>query len=148
MILIDQIKRLSEEALTGLNAYVADIKIKPSNVIYVFLDSDDSVKIEDCIIVSKYIESNLDRESEDFELNVSSYGAEQPLRFSRQYIKNIGRNIKVETNNDEIFNAVLTNATEDYIILSVSAKKKKEAAKEVKIEYSDIKEAKIVISFK
>ncbi len=150
MINKEQIEKLVEAAIKELNAavYVADVLVKSDNRIYVFLDSDEHVHIEDCITVSKYVESKLDRETEDFELNVSSYGATQPLKFSRQYIKNIGRMLEVVKSDDTEITGEIIAAAPSEVTLKVAAKKKKEEPIQMVIPYNEIKEAKIKISFK
>ena len=150
MINKDKIVQLSNKAIQEmeLSVYIADVIVKSDSRIYVFIDSDEHVIIEDCIRISKYVEGNLDRESEDFELNVSSYGANQPLKFPRQYVKNMGRLIEVEKNDESIVEGTLTLADDQSITVVVPAKKKKDTPLEVSILYSEIKEAKIKISFK
>lgn len=150
MINKEKIVQLSNKAIQEmeLSVYIADVLVKSDSRIYVFIDSDERVIIEDCIRISKYVEGNLDREAEDFELNVSSYGANQPLKFPRQYVKNMGRLIEVEKNDASIVEGTLTLADDQSITVVVPAKKKKDTPLEVSILYSEIKEAKIKISFK
>lgn len=150
MINKEKIVQLSNKAIQEmeLSVYIADVLVKSDSRIYVFIDSDERVIIEDCIRISKYVEGNLDREAEDFELNVSSYGANQPLKFPRQYVKNMGRLIEVEKNDESIVEGTLTLADDQSITVVVPAKKKKDTPLEVSILYSEIKEAKIKISFK
>lgn len=150
MINKERIEKLVENAIKELatEVYVADILVKSDNRIYVFLDSDTYVHIEDCIIISKHVESQIDRESEDFELNVSSYGATQPLKFPRQYIKNIGRNLEVLKQDDTELMGEITAANENRVVILVTPKKKKEAPISMELSYNEIKEAKIMISFK
>lgn len=150
MINKERIEKLVEAAIKELSTdvYVADIIVKSDNRIYVFLDSDTYVHIEDCIVISKHVENQIDRESEDFELNVSSYGATQPLKFSRQYIKNIGRNLEVLKQDDTEVIGEITAANDNGIVLLVTPKKKKETPISMELTYNEIKEAKIMISFK
>ncbi len=150
MINRDVIEKLANRAIKemDLKVYIADILVKSDTRIYIFLDSDDHVIIEDCIRVSKFVEGELDREKEDFELNVSSYGANQPLKFPRQYVKNIGRTLELVNLEDEEFEGELVAATETEITLMTTPKKKKDLPQEVIVTYNEIKEAKIKISFK
>jgi ribosome maturation factor RimP len=148
MISKEQITQLATQAIGELDVYIADVLVKSENRIYVFLESDNRVMVEDCIIVSKFIESNLDREAEDFELNVSSYGVEQPLKFARQYIKNVGRTLSVKLNDDSELLGTIASATNEEVVVVVPAKKKKEEPQTHHINYNKINEARIVISFK
>ncbi len=150
MINKDKIIQLSNKAIEEmeLSVYIADVLVKSDSRIYVFIDSDERVIIEDCIRISKYVEGNLDREAEDFELNVSSYGANQPLKFPRQYVKNIGRTIEIEKIDEVLIEGTLTMADQESITVVVPPKKKKDTPLEVVIQYNEIREAKIKISFK
>merc|ERR1711904_11505 len=79
--------------------YILDMTISPSNVIRVELDRmEGDVAVEDCMSVSRNIEHNLDRGQNDFELHVSSAGLDKPLRHDNQYLKNIGKRVKVKLN--------------------------------------------------
>ena len=150
MINKEQVEKLAEEAIKELEApvYVADVLVKSGNVIYVFVDSDEQVHIEDCIVISKYVESKLDREVEDYELNVSSYGATQPLKFPRQYVKNIGRTLEVVKADDAELTGEIVAANDHEVVLKVAGKKKKDEPVQLGIPYNEIKEAKVKVSFK
>jgi ribosome maturation factor RimP len=93
---ISWIKELVDRHLSGTDRFLVDVLIKPGNRIYVFIDGDHGVTIDDCVKISRMLEAELDREREDFELNVSSSGADQPLRMPRQYPKNIGRSLHIK----------------------------------------------------
>lgn len=93
MITKEQIISLAEEALEGNDRYVVNVLINNANVIELYLDSDSSVTIDDCVAVSRFIEEHLDRDAEDFELSVSSAGIDEPLLMTRQYKKYIGKEL-------------------------------------------------------
>jgi len=93
MITKEQIISLAEEALEGSDRYVVNVLINNANVIELYLDSDSSVTIDDCVAVSRFIEEHLDRDAEDFELSVSSAGIDEPLLMMRQYKKYIGKEL-------------------------------------------------------
>ena len=76
--------------------------IANDNTIRVVLDGDEGVNLQDCMNISRAIEHNLDREEEDFSLEVTSAGAASPLELPRQYKKNIGRKLKVRTGEEEL----------------------------------------------
>jgi ribosome maturation factor RimP len=145
-----QIEGLAERHLEGTDKYIMDVQVKAGNVITVAIDSDTSVLIEDCVRLSKAIESSLDREDDDFELRVTSYGADQPLRLKRQYVKNIGRQLTVTKNDEQKLTGVLVDVGEDKITLQpvVSKKKKAEEPGLLSIRMDDIMQAKVVLSFK
>ena len=85
--MIDKFKVLDivKDVLEGSDKYLVNMKITPDNRIFVDIDGDNGINIEDCIEVSRAIENSLNRDEEDFELNVSSAGADSPLKMPRQY---------------------------------------------------------------
>lgn len=97
MIGKEQIEAFAAEAVEGTDRFLVEVKIKAGNVIEVLLDADTAVAIDDCIAVSRFIESRLDRDTEDFELNVLSYGLSSPLVMERQLTKYVGKEVEVKT---------------------------------------------------
>jgi ribosome maturation factor RimP len=97
MITKDQIAALTNEALADSDRFLVDVKVKPSNVIEVYIDSDTAVNIDHCVEVSRFIESKLDRDVEDFELSVMSYGLTGALKLDRQLQKYVGKDVEVKT---------------------------------------------------
>ena len=118
------------------------------------IDGDNGVLVEDCMFVSRAIEHNLDREEQDFSLEVTSAGATSPLEMPRQFKKNIGRKLGVVTTTGEKYEADLLTASDDKIVITWKAREPKPVGKgkitvtkEVEIGYQDIKEAKVKIKF-
>lgn len=155
MITIDIIKKLVDEKLAEGNNFVVDITVKPGNKIIVLLDNDNGVSIADCVAMSRHIEFNLDREKDDFELNVMSPGLTEPFKILRQYQKNIGKQVDVVTkeNNKKITGKLIT-ATEAGILIEskskdkVAGKKnKQEVINNISLTFNQIKETKVVILF-
>ena len=152
------VEELVNERIAELNngIFIVDISISKSNSISVEIDKHvGGVSVNDCISVSRNVEHNLDREEQDFELHVSSAGIDRPLRVLPQYIKNIGREVEVITNEGEKLEGILNAATEKEITIEHSktiipeGKKKKEIiVEQLVLPLNKIKETKIVISFK
>jgi ribosome maturation factor RimP len=140
----------------GNGLFVVELTISAANVIHVELDKHEgNVAIIDCMSVSRNVEHNLDREREDFELHVSSAGLDKPFRVHAQYVKNIGRNVKVVLQNGTKMEGLLKEVTDKAITIETSRmekpenKKKKELIVEQhEFPFEHIKETKIVISFK
>jgi ribosome maturation factor RimP len=154
MITIDSIKKLTDSKIAEGANFIVDIAIKPGNKITVLLDNDNGVSIKDCVEMSRHIESNLDREKDDFELNVMSPGLTEPFKILRQYQKNIGKQIDVITKEGKKLNGKLLFATEEGIELESKVKEKVDGKKgkqliinNIKLTFNQIKETKIVISF-
>lgn len=144
-----------EDELAESPLFVVGLEVSSGNDIQVLLDGDQGVSIQDCMKVSRFLEGSFDREIEDFSLNVSSPGLDQPLRVKRQYKKNIGRSLFVKTMSGEKIEGELKAADEENISVftrekrRIEGRKAKEWVEETHtIAYDDISEAKVVISFK
>lgn len=146
MISEQLIKDLTNQHLEGTDRFAVSIAVRPDNRIRIFIDSDSRVLIEHCIELSKFIESQLDRDVEDFELNVSSSGLDQPYRLSRQYIKNIGREVSVLQKDNSKTEGTLVAADEVGFTVKQVTKVKKVITENIHtFLYSDIKETKEII---
>lgn len=133
--------------------FLIDFSISTDNRIKVVIDGDAGVTVQDCIKISRAIEHNLDRDEVDFALEVASAGATAPLVLPRQYKKNLGRKMEVKTPDDTI-EGNLTEVTEEGIILEWKAREPKPIGKgkvtvrkKQEIDFSDIKEAKVILKF-
>lgn len=158
MISKERVTALIDERIEDLkkDLYVVELTISANSVIRVELDKVDGyVAVEDCMSISRNIEHNLDREAEDFELHVSSAGLDKPFRHPNQYRKNIGRRVKVKLNDASKIEGELVSYNEEGIELmdrvkkKIEGRKKKEWVEDIyKFKLEEIKETKIVISFK
>jgi len=146
--MVEKIKilELVNGALEGTDKFLVNLKITPDNRIFVDIDGDNGVSIDDCIALSRAVESHLDRDEEDFELNVGSAGADMPLKLPRQYHRHIGRDLDVTTFDGEHLTAELVAADDDGITLRTHATKKT-PSEEQRLAFRDIKSAKVVIKF-
>ena len=146
--MIEKIKilELVNSALEGTDKFLVNMKITPDNRIFVDIDGDNGVTIDDCIALSRAVESQLDREEEDFELNVGSAGADMPLKLNRQYRRHVGRELEVVMVDGERLEGTLQEAGEEEIVL-VEPGNKKQAPQEHRLAYRDIKSARVAIKF-
>ena len=150
----DKILKLTNKSLKeNPSLFLIDLVISGNNVIKIYIDGDSGVKLNDCIQISRFLEKNLDREENDFSLEVSSAGASTALTISRQFVKNIGRVLQVKTN-DNHYEAKLVEATSDEIKLKWKQREPKKIGKgkvtvekEINLLYKDINEAKVKIKF-
>lgn len=153
-----QVEELIKERIAehDPDLFVVSLNISPSNVISVELDKNQGyVSIKDCIQVSRNIEHNLDRETEDFELNVSSAGLDKGLRVLPQYLKHLNRMVDLLLKDGTTLSGTLLAADEEKISIRheytdrVEGKKKKEViVEDLTFSMNDIKETKLVITFK
>ena len=150
----DKVNSLVAEALLEKpSIFLIDLKITDSFKIIVNLDGDNGVALQDCIDISRAIENNLDREEQDFSLEVASVGVGSPLKMVRQYKKNIGRTLIVKLATETI-EAELVEANDNFIILSWKSREAKKLGKgketvqkKQEIPYSEIKEAIVTVTF-
>lgn len=161
MILESTVRKLVEDRIEGTKLFIVDISVSTSNKINVLIDGMDGVGINDCIDVSRGVEHNLDREAEDFELEVSSAGLDTPFKVLKQYSKNIGRDVKVYTFDGRKHEGTLAEADEEKVVITydekvrVDGKKKKELVTREEAYFFEhekdelkIKQTKVIISFK
>lgn len=149
------VKKLVEEWLEGKDYFLVDIAVTPDDRIVVEVDHAEGVWIEDCVDLSRFIESRLSREEEDYELEVGSAGIGQPFKVLQQYLNHVGCEVDVLTNDGKKLHGVLTAADAEHFEVTVKVKKKLEGEKRPKwVEevfsflYSEVKYTKYSISFK
>ena len=152
-------KEKVEELLNGFlqtreHLFLIDLKISAANDITVILDGDKGVSIQDCLDASRAVENNLDREEQDFSLQVMSAGLTEPLTQLRQYQKNIGREVEITFNEGEKLKGELLRTDATSVTLLLKYRKPKDIGKgkidveeERTIPLSEIKKALIVIKF-
>lgn len=146
--MIDKFKVLDiiKDTLEGTDKYLVNMKITPDSRIFVDIDGDNGINIDDCIELSRAIENKLNREEEDFELNVSSAGADSPLKMPRQYRRHEGRMLSVEPFEGQAVSGTLIECDEEHFTIKTKGTKK--AAPEVlTFAYSDVKTAKVELQF-
>ena len=129
MITKEQVHNLIEDRLEESNCFVVDLEIKEGNAISLEIDSMDGITVQDCMSFSRAVEHNLDREVEDFALQVSSPGLDKPFRVREQYYKNIGRKVKVVPVEGTVVKGELKEVNEDEIIVEYSYKERIEGRK-------------------
>lgn len=160
MELTERINQLLEEKFSTdeafLDCFVVEIELKPSNKLYIFLDSDSGMTFEKCQKLSRYLEGFIDAGGwlgEKYVLEVSSPGISRPLKFQRQYVKNIGRKMEVVLSSDKSkVSGTLQGVKDDQIILvneviERDGKKKVKKQVETSIAFDNIEKAIVKIEF-
>lgn len=149
------VTRIVEEWLEGKDYFLVDVTVTPDDKIVVEIDHAEGVWIDDCVDLSRYIESKLNREVEDYELEVGSAGIGQPFKVLQQYIIHIGKEVEVQNKDGKKWTGVLVDANESNFTITVQTKVKPEGAKRPKLveqnvtfTYDEIKYTKYLISFK
>lgn len=150
----ERIEGLVKDALAkNPSLFLIDLTISADNRIRVIMDGDEGVTVEDCVEVSRAVESNLD-ESDDFAIDVLSAGLSESLVLPRQYKKNIGRQLNILKKDGIRVKGEVVNATDEDCTITWTVREPKPVGKgkitvtkEAKVPYDDIKEAKVVITF-
>ncbi|MCD7976722.1 MAG: ribosome assembly cofactor RimP [Tannerellaceae bacterium] len=147
--------QLAEEKLSSGDNYLVDVVIKPGNLIVVEIDNDEAVSIDDCVELSRYLEEHLDREAEDFELEVGSAGITFPFKVLRQYLKYVGKEVEILLKSGVKLTGILKSADENGLVVTVEKKVKPEGAKrkvtmeeDLSYTFDEIKYTKYLIRFK
>ena len=155
MIEKDVISQLVEEKLASSGNYLVDVVIKPGNLIIIEIDNDEGVCIDDCAELSRYVEGHLDRDVEDFELEVGSAGITSPFKVLRQYVKNMGNEVEMLLKSGTKLTGVLKSADENGVVVTVEKQVKPEGAKrkvtvreDQSYTFDEIKYTKSLIRFK
>lgn len=156
-IMIDKelVKQLVEEKLASSGNYLVEVVVTPDNSITVEIDNDEGVNIDDCVALSRYLEECLDRDAEDYELEVGSTGLTSPFKTLRQYRKNIGNEVEMLLKSGVRLTGVLISAGETGAVIRVEKQVKPEGSKrkatvqeEQSYSFEEIKYTKYLLRFK
>lgn len=150
-LIIDFVKQYLEDS----SNYLTDISVSADNTIIVEIDNDQGVDIDDCVTLSRYLESKLDRDAEDFELTVTSAGLSSPFKVLRQYRKYEGREVEVLSKNGQKITGTLKSSDDNGFTVLVTKKVKPEGAKrkieveeDIRFAFDEVKHTKYLIRFK
>jgi ribosome maturation factor RimP len=156
MIKEKKVRGLIAEALDGTDQFLVDLRIGVDN--HIFVEIDDrvgSISITDCVRVSRAVEHNLDRDETDFKLDVTSPGLDKAFKVHEQYVKNVGRHVKVRPTVGKTIEGLLKEVDEEKVTVMTREKRRIEGRKSKEwveedhvFAFTDIEETKIVISFK
>ena len=144
-----EIEAFVEEGLTGSDCFVVDVQVKPDNVIVVEIDNEEGVDIDRCVALHRFLESKLDRDVEDYELEVGSAGITSPFKVLGQYKKNIGKEVELLTKNGMKLSGILKFVvTITKKVKSETSKRKVEVEEDLAFGYDEVKYTKYLIRFK
>jgi ribosome maturation factor RimP len=145
---------LIESHFEGSDKFIVDVKVLTGNKIEVYIDAPKHIVIADCVELSRFIEGHLDREKEDFELQVSSPGATESFKVLDQYRKYKETKVKVVTKDGKKHEGVLKEANDDTFVIEETRREKKTIGKgnqtvieNITIAYNNVKETKSVLPF-
>ena len=123
MISKELITSLVDESIQGTDLFLVEVKVKPANVIEVYVDADTAVNIDQCVAISRFVESKLDRDAEDFELSVYSWGLSGALKLDRQLQKYLGQDVEVKTKELGKFQGKLVRFDAEQVEIAPAPKK-------------------------
>jgi ribosome maturation factor RimP len=150
--MIDKVKieNLVKEFISGTDLFLVAVKVSSSGKITVLADKNEGITIDECVSISRFIEKNLNRDEEDFELMVSSPGLEMPFMVTEQYHKNVGKKVEVTSIDGIKVAGLLKNITKGgfEIETEVKVKGKAKEKKEISFNYDQVKSTREIISFK
>jgi ribosome maturation factor RimP len=140
---------------TFKDCFLVEFNLHRGNKLEVFIDCDSGLTLEKCQQISRYLESYIDEQGwlgEQYVLEVSSPGLSRPLKFSRQFVKNIGRELEITLNEGIVKKGVLKSVGETSVILEETTiisgeKKKNKMVVQTELPFAHIKKAMVVISF-
>ena len=143
---------VTEENFT--DCFVVDVN-HSNKRLEVFVDSDSGMTFGKCQRISRYLETYLDEEKplgEEYVLDVSSPGVDRPLKFYRQYVKNVGRTLEVTTTDGDTYTGQLKAATPTEVVLEAKrriqeGKRKKTVVEDITLATDAIKKSIVKISF-
>ncbi len=155
MIDVKTIETIVAQKIAGSHMFIVEVSVNSQNSITVFVDSETAVTLDDCVELSKHIESQLDRDVEDFELSVSSAGLSEPLKVARQFIKNIGKEVEIVTKDGQKRIGILVSYEPTQIVAAFTNKvklegfkRKQDVTENVSIPFDTIKSVILHISLK
>ncbi|AMQ00836.1 Ribosome maturation factor RimP [Pedobacter cryoconitis] len=133
--------------------FLVEVKLLPGNKLIIHVDGDQGISIQDCAAISRHVGFHLEEENtieKAYNLEVSSPGVGEPLKLQRQYEKNIGRELSVKVTGGDIMEGKLLDVNEQSVTIEAKVKEKGKKAQlvETSLDFSNIIETKVLISFK
>ncbi len=150
MIEKQKIQGLVEEFIKGTGLFLVTVKISNANRIIVLADKNEGITIDECAAIHRHIENGLDRDKEDFELQVSSPGLDIPFGVIEQYLKNEGKKVEVVDNEGSKYTGKLKNITRGGFELETEKKTKGRAIelKDMSFNFEQIKSTRVILTIK
>jgi ribosome maturation factor RimP len=150
--MIDKIKieNLVKESISGTELFLVAVKVSSAGKITILADKREGITIDECVSISRFIEKNLNRDEEDYELMVSSPGLDMPFMVKEQYFKSEGKNVEVISMEGTKFSGILKNVTNGgfEIETEINMKGKTKEKKELSFNYDQVRSTRKVVSFK
>jgi ribosome maturation factor RimP len=143
-------QKMVKESIEGTGLFIVAVKVSSSNRITVLADRNEGITIDECASIHRAVENGLDRDAEDFELQVSSPGLDSPFCVTEQYFKNQGRRVEVTDNEGVKYTGTLKNVTSGGFELEteVKVKGKTKELKEISFNLEQVKSTRVILTIK
>ncbi len=150
MIEKSRIENLVREHISGTDLFLVAVKVSSAGKITVLADKNTGITIDDCVSITRFLESRLNRDEEDYELMVSSPGIDMPFAVTEQYVKNIGRKVEVTDTEGNKVTGILMNVNKGgfEIEAEIKVKGKGKEKKEISFNFEQVKSTREILSFK
>jgi ribosome maturation factor RimP len=150
MIEKQKIEELVKDYLSGTSLFLVSVKVSNANRIIVLADKNEGITIDECAAIHRYIEDGMDRDKEDFELQVSSPGLDLPFVVIQQYFKNEGKKVEVVDHEGSKHAGKLKNVTEGGFELETEIKTKGRTIelKDISFNFEQIKSTRVILTIK
>jgi ribosome maturation factor RimP len=150
MIEKQKIQGMVEEFIKGTGLFLVAVKVGGSNRITILADKNNGITIDECAAIHRHIENSLDRDIEDFELQVSSPGLDLPFGVIEQYLKNEGRKVEVTDTEGSKYTGILKNVTEGGFELEteIKIKGKPKELKDISFNFDQVKATRVILTIK
>jgi ribosome maturation factor RimP len=144
------IEKSVKEFIRGTDLFLVAVRVSSSNRITVLADKKEGITIDECAAMHRHIEKGIDRDIEDYELQVSSPGLDMPFGVIEQYYKNEGQKVSVIDDEGLKYTGILKNVTKGGFDLEseIKVKGKTKEVKDVSFNFDQIKSTKIVLTIK
>jgi ribosome maturation factor RimP len=145
-----RIENLVREHIQSTGIFLVAVKLSSTGRISIFADKKGGITIDECVSISRFVEANLNRDEDDYELQVSSPGLSTPFIVKEQYYNSEGKVVEVTSNEGEKFSGLLKNVTEGgfEIEAEVKIKGKGKEKKDLSFNYDQVKSTREIVSFK
>ena len=150
MIDKNRIEKIIQEYISGTDIFLVSVKVSSANRITVLADKKNGITIDECVALHRHLENNLSRDEEDYEMQVSSPGLDQPFIVPEQYQKNEGKKVEVTDTEGTRYSGILKNITSGGFELEteVRVKGKQKEKKELSFNFDQVKTTRVVLTIK
>ena len=150
MIEKNKIEEIVKAFIRETDLFLVSVKVSSANRISVLADKNGGITIDECVSIHRHIENNLNRDEEDFELQVSSPGLDMPFMVIEQYLKNEGKKVEVTDNDGIKHSGVLKNVTPGGFELEaeVKVKGRGKELREISFNLDQVKATRVILTIK